>query len=162
MKRLCLAEIEKAFVAAETHYGRSIDRVPVTFSTRMTHTAGRAFFTRKCKEIRLSASLLASEGKAFISRTPGHEAAHIIAMELFGIEGRGHGIRWKEVMRVIGIDDKRCHSYTTPKKKMYTYIKDGVTKELTVFRHNKLQKGIVECYGWKDGIKMYREDWRVL
>jgi len=164
MKRLCLDEIEKAFLVAEAHYGRSIDRVPVTFSKRMTHTAGLAFVTRACKgkEIRLSASLLASEGQAFITRTPGHEAAHIIAVELFGKEGRGHGIRWREVMKVIGIEDKRCHSYTVPKKKTFTYVSEGVTKELTLIRHNKLQKGIVGCYGWKDGTTMYREDWRVL
>tara|TARA_B110000977_G_C11013789_1_gene468694 strand:+ start:889 stop:1377 length:489 start_codon:yes stop_codon:yes gene_type:complete len=161
MKQLCLEQIETAFLAAEAHYGRSIDRVPVTFSNRMTHTAGKAFTRNgKGKEIRLSAQLLASEGTNFVERTPGHEAAHIISIELFGMEGRGHGDRWKEVMQVIGITAKRCHSYAIPKKKMFTYSKDGVTKELSIIRHNKLQKNIVAGYTWKDGIRMNKEDWQ--
>jgi predicted SprT family Zn-dependent metalloprotease len=161
MKQLCLAEIERAFLAAEAHYGRSIDRVPVTFSNRLTHTAGKAF-TKKGKglEIRLSAKLLASEGDAFVKRTPGHEAAHIISIELFGTEGRGHGARWKEVMKVIGIEAKRCHSYTVPKRKTFTYCPvRGVVKELTLVRHNKLQRGVVRSYTWKDGYEVFKEDW---
>ena len=161
MKQLCLEQVEKAFLAAEAHYGRSIDRVPVTFSNRLTHTAGKAFFKNgKGVEIRLSAKLLESEGAVFVERTPGHEAAHIIAIELFGIEGKGHGARWKEVMAVVGIDAKRCHSYTVPKKKTFTYCPvRGVVKELSLIRHNKLQRGIVRGYTWKDGYEVLKEDW---
>ncbi len=47
-----------------------------------------------------------------MKRTPGHEAAHIIAWVVFG--DRGHGWRWKMVARELGIADTRCHTYKVP------------------------------------------------
>ena len=163
----CLHEVEKAFVKAEEHFGQKFDRVPVTFSNRMTHTAGRAFFSTvggvyRGKEIRLSNKLMMSEGEKFVSRTPGHEAAHIIALAVFGKAGSGHGVFWKEVMNMLGLSTDRCHSYEVPKKKVFTYVKDGVTKELTIIRHNKLQRGNAVSYIWKDGVEMHKHNWVVL
>ncbi len=162
---LCLIEIERAFTTAEKFYGRVFPRVPITFSNRMTHSAGRAFYSwnalgvHKGKEIRLSNKLLVSEGAAFIERTPGHEAAHIIAVLVYGKEGRGHGVRWQEVMAVLGLESKRCHNFTVPKAKTFKYVSNGITKELKVIRHNKLQRGKVPAYMWKGGVTMKKENW---
>lgn len=155
MMAQCLEQIESAFEKAEKHFGRKIKRVPVTFSNRMTHTAGKAMYKKnrfsgeiRGTEIRLSAKLLASEGSKFIKRTPGHEAAHIITYELFG-NVSGHGKEWQSVMSVIGIDPKRYHSYTTPKGRRFQYRDNlGALQELTIIRHNKLQRGKVRWYEW--------------
>ena len=65
--------------------------------------------------------------ETFVKETPGHEAAHIIAMELFGFEGTGHGRKWKEVMRVIGQQAKVYHNMATIPTAKYTENKAAFT-----------------------------------
>jgi len=111
------AKVEEAFARAEAHYGRKLKRVPVSFSKRMTSTAGTARYYRgtlEPVEIKLSLPYLLNNTEEFLGRTPGHEAAHIIAIHLFGKDGLGHGRRWKEVMAVIGNKAERCHSMALP------------------------------------------------
>ena len=167
MQSQCREQVEVAFQRAEKHFNRKIKRVPVTFSNRMTHTAGSAHAIRsKCgnrwesTEIRLSAKLLAANGARFIKETPGHEAAHIIVNEIFGGNGKPHGMEWRQVMRIIGINPDVTHDYATPKAtKLFKYRdSDGVIRELTIIRHNKLQRGKVGWYAWKDGIKVTKND----
>lgn len=166
LQALCVDKIEQAFVTAEQYFGRTFDRVPVTFSNRMTHTAGKAIYVHRQltgeyigKEIRLSNKLLENEGEAFVERTPGHEAAHIIVYALHGASATGHGSAWQKVMRVIGLEPSRCHSYETPAKKTLAYrAKCGTEKQLTLIRHNKLQRGKVGWYRWGDGVKVYKDD----
>ena len=82
----------------------------------MTKCAGSATFitcgeTVRTKDIALSAKLLALNGKVFVEDTPIHEAAHVIAVEVYGLaEGKGHGKRWKEVMSLLGVKASRLHS----------------------------------------------------
>ena len=114
MRHACLDRIEEAFVTAEQHYNVVLPRVPIEFSNKLKSTAGLAHYSRnrftgKCAgvKIKLSVPLLRLNGDEFIGRTPGHEAAHIIAANLFN--ERGHGNAWKQVMRVIGQKAERCH-----------------------------------------------------
>jgi SprT protein len=166
LKAECLAQIETAFQKAEAHYGRKIKRVPVVFSNRMTHCGGIAtsnvdYRTGKCTgvEIRLSAVLLAQNGKDFIKQVPGHEAAHIIADEIYGTRTKGHDRLWKGVMAIIGLTPDTYHNYKTPKTPTVLYRdSNGVEKQLTKIRHGKLQRGTATCYTWKDGIVMRKGD----
>jgi len=89
---------------------------PVVRWTLRGTTAGRAF-TRKWT-INLHPVLCNQEGDKFVSRTPAHEVAHLVADRVFGVEHRGsqrsyHGQSWKCIMHTFGLDSTRCHSYNT-------------------------------------------------
>lgn len=121
-KKACLAEIERAYQIVETKYGRSVPRVPVEFSNKLTRCAGTAGFTRNRltgkltpTRIKLSLPLLRLNGDTFINRTPAHEAMHIAAYALFNNDG--HGPVWKGLMRLVGRDEKRTHSMETPARR---------------------------------------------
>lgn len=149
LQRSCELKVEKAFRDAEAHYGHPIRRVKVTFSNRLTAVAGKAFYAQ---EIRLSNPLLKTNAHLFINETPGHEAAHIIAHRIYGNEGTGHGFRWKEVMAIIGLPAKRCHSFKRAAADVFKYVcDDGRVVSLSKIRHNKLQRGTVPSYHWKTG-----------
>ena len=160
MEAACKREVEIAFVKAEKHFGRTIKRVPVTFSKRMTHSGGVAYEEKneetgkwEGKEIRLSAVLLAANGANFIKSTPGHEAAHIITTEIFGGNDKPHGPRWQQVMRILGLEPKTTHDYKVvdkPKRAFEYRDNDGIVRTLTIIRHNKLQRGKVQWYRWDD------------
>jgi SprT protein len=114
LKQQALAKVEEAYVRAEAHYGRKFTRVPVEFSAKQKVTAGTAHYRRGHSghtpvKIKLSLPLLMLNGEAFLEDTPGHEAAHLIAVEMYGSRGEGHGAAWSSVMRVIGQEAKRCH-----------------------------------------------------
>jgi predicted SprT family Zn-dependent metalloprotease len=146
MKQACLARVEEAFQQAEKHYNTSIPRVPVNFSRKQSRTAGTAHFTKNWltgkttgTEIRLSLQLLQLNGQEFIDRTPGHEAAHIIEIYLFG-QG-GHGRRWKEVMRVIGQSAERCHDMEVPTHNRVAASCGCQTHWITKQRAGKMRRG---------------------
>lgn len=148
LKKACLEKVENAFVMAEKHYKTTINRVPVKFCERKSTCAGTAAYSRvggvlRGSYITLATKLLALNGEEFIGRTPGHEAAHIIAIELFGDLGRGHGPRWKEVMRVIGQDASRLHNMKTTKRQFEYKAENGVVIRVSASVHARLQAGAV-------------------
>lgn len=150
LQQACLDRVERAFVYAERHYKTPIPRVPVIFNNRLTATAGRAFFDRQGRGIKidLSTKLLTLNGQEFVDDTPGHEAAHIIAsflLRAFGAERQAkqapHGAKWKEVMKVIGQEPNRCHSMKSAAKR-YTYIlEDDSEVHVTPLVHKRIQSG---------------------
>ncbi|RKZ93556.1 MAG: hypothetical protein DRQ40_07480 [Gammaproteobacteria bacterium] len=154
LQRACRLRIEEAFQTAEAHYNTTIKRVPIVFSNQQKKTAGTASYTR-CfstgkltgKQIKLANSILRLNPEEFVARTPGHEAAHIIAVELFGNAGHGHGRRWKEVMGVVGQKAERCHNMeTAPTRKgvQYRYVTTtGQEVMLGQGRHAKILRGAV-------------------
>lgn len=162
LQQKCLDRIEEAFVAAENHYGREFVRAPVRFSNRMTRVAGKAAYGKaSClpKELVLSNVFLTKEPEKFIGRTPGHEVAHLIVAQLYGT-GHKHGPRWVEVMQVIGQEATQYHKFKRDPVKKFKYLsKCGNSKELTLIRHNKLQRGKVPAYEWKDGVQVNADDY---
>ncbi len=82
-----------------------LNGVRVTFSDRMVSTAGKA----KLKEhsIVLNAHLLAANPDHLLQVVV-HEVAHLLAHKLHG--DRGHGPAWKQLMGVLGLEARRCHS----------------------------------------------------
>lgn len=82
------------------------DRIELRWSRRMSSTLGKA--NRTTFEI-----TLASRAWALISveerrDTVFHEVAHLVAFLEVGIEGWGHGLPWRCVMRRIGAKPERC------------------------------------------------------
>ena len=151
-EQACLDVIEKAFQTAEAHFGKTFERPKINFTNRMKTTAGNAKWfwgpdsTVERPEINLSAHLLRLNGDEFIARTPGHEAAHIIAVQQFGRHGNGHGRYWKMVMRIIGQNPERCHNMKvmpTQKGRLFKYRATcGTIVELKSGRHNKIKRGM--------------------
>ena len=162
LEQRCIDKVEEAFVAAEAFYKREIKRVPVEFSKRMTVSAGSAIWEHDntAKAIRLSSSILEANGEEFIKDTPGHEAAHIIAVELYGKKAMNHGILWQEVMHVIGLPIEVTHKMKTPAKKparKFAYHSTcGQVRYLTIIKHNRLQRSKVQFYIWKDKTEVYK------
>lgn len=161
----CLKRIEDCYVKAEKHYGVKLGRPAITFSNRLTSTAGKAFYCRLeggrlgSKEIRLSNKLLKLNQAEFIKDTPGHEAAHLIAGSIYGAKAMGHSVHWEEVMKLLGQEAVEFHRMETPKARAFEYINiNGVVKTLTIRRHNRLQRKQAEYYEWPDGIRMYRDN----
>ena len=151
MKELCQKRIEECYQVAENYFCREFDRPSIEFSRRMTSCAGKAFLGEN--KIRLSEPLLLENGMNFVSRTPAHEAAHLIAYRVFG--DRGHGTGWKCIMHLLGQEASRCHSYEVAGGEKY--ISDcGKEMSLSKIRHNKLQSGKVEYYYFKkSNVRLY-------
>jgi len=159
----CRNKVEDAYRLCEKHYNRKFPRVKVAFSNRMTSSAGYAIWdtSGQPSEIRLSNPIMVTNGASFVYDTPGHEAAHIIAWFLYGDDIRPHGPEWAGVMQVIGLKPEVTHSYktSTVTRKFAYRSKCGAAKELTIIRHNKLQREKVQYYRWpKDGVKVYKDD----
>jgi len=85
--------------------------------------------------------VLRLNSEEFVKRTPGHEAAHIIAVTLF--QELGHGPKWREVMGVIGQPALRAHNMEVQRKKVkkYNYVTStGYKLEISAQRHGKIQR----------------------
>ena len=167
LKKRCLDKIEEAFVKAEAHYGISISRVPVVFSNSLKKTAGKATYTNhRAPEpycgvrIKLATKVLELNPEEFIGRTPGHEAAHIIAVELFKQHGVGHGPAWKEVMGVIGQTAEQHHSMetapTNKAKRVPAFCKCNIPHQITTIRARKmlLGTGTYRCNSCKQPLSL--------
>lgn len=105
----CLLRIAQCYQIAAQR-GIHCELPTVSFDLRGT-TAGKAFYLRN--HIQLNPILLNENKNAFIARTAGHEAAHLIAHHHFGNKIKGHGTEWQEVMRWLGQEASRCHQYDT-------------------------------------------------
>lgn len=142
LKRQCREEVERCYDVAEKYFGREFERPTITFSKRMTSTAGYAYY-RKGK-IKLSIPLLETNQEAFVGRTPGHEAAHIIAFEVYGDTGHGRG--WKSVMRLFGLSTKRTHSMKRKpgtERKRFVYVAAcGTRCHVGPTQHKRIMRGI--------------------
>lgn len=102
-------KIREGIALAEKHFGRSFPIPKIEFNLR-GRAAGRAHYSENL--IRLNTHLFRENENEFIARTVPHELAHLIAYQVFGREGTGHGHNWRFVCRVLGMTDvTRCHHY---------------------------------------------------
>lgn len=105
--------IERAFIKAEQVYGRPFSRAKVTFDIKWgTSKAGIAQIL-PIRQIKINRQLLTQNPTHILDVTCPHEVAHLVAFDLYGREGWGHGPRWKSVMSNIGLAPKRCHQLVT-------------------------------------------------
>lgn len=162
MKQRVLQEVKNLYLKIEALEGRAFIRPKVTFSKRMTSTAGRAFYPFKgdSGELRFSVPLMMANSDEFVSRTVPHEIAHLVAVEVHGYEmGRGHGSVWRHMCKQLGMEDvTRTHSYKRGAGDAFRYICDeGTEVELSKIRHNKLQAGKVKWYKYKTSGKIFKD-----
>jgi predicted SprT family Zn-dependent metalloprotease len=130
LKRLAIAQVKFYLELAKTKLGVSIGDVPVTFDLKGT-TAGRAWCHRTKPKVQLNPTLLRENPAAFLHRTLGHEAAHLVAHAKFGYDIKPHGEEWKKVMWSLGLDNTRCHKFST--KNVPTKLGKVANKPPTVY-----------------------------
>lgn len=104
--------IEAAFQKAEAAFGRKFDRAKV--STQMRSGADRAGDACiRTRTIRINREIYARNPSHVLNETCPHEVAHIVAVDLYGMQAWNHGRYWQHVMRKLGKDPKRCHNLVT-------------------------------------------------
>jgi SprT protein len=130
---------------AREEFGHSL-RMP-TISFDLTGTfAGYAYFSRW--HIRLNHILLQENIEKFESSTLPHELAHLINRYLYGKKVKPHGPEWKAVMRRLGLEPERCHSYDVDNSrtttKVYGYVCSCCQNGwLTSRQHKKERRGVL-------------------
>lgn len=154
-----IKRIEEALEVASKFYNHEF--IMPTVSFKLTgHRAGYAIFAEN--KIALNNVLLHQNGEDFIKDTPGHEAAHLIARKLYGLFIKSHGSEWQQVMRVIGQDPVRCHSFKVVTKHKY-FCKCSDDIYVSTYVHNSIMKGgkLYSCKKCNYAIywsKMYEKD----
>jgi len=130
-----------------------LPHVPVSFNLR-GQTAGMVRYRGgKIKDLRLNLDILNNPKHTddFIAQTVPHEWAHVIQRvkhghrDAYGRRIKPHGYEWKRIMRELGVEVKRCHSYEVTKARKvrtvaYQCDKCGKTHDFTLVRHNKVVK----------------------
>lgn len=100
-------------------------------------TAGKAFLERN--HVQLNAVLLTENAEEFIEQTVGHEVAHLATHARHGRKAQAHGSEWKQMMRLIGLEPLRCHSFDTSNsalsKATFRYLCGCREHMLTARRH---------------------------
>jgi SprT protein len=79
----------------------------IEYNSRMRSTLGRAYYS--LFKIELNQRAL-DKNRDAVRQTVAHELAHLISYEIYGLHGKGHGVRWKSVMIRLGFSPERCHS----------------------------------------------------
>ncbi len=127
--------------------------VPEIKFTKRGKVAGCVTYKLGCDPvINFNMVLLKDNLEHFVKQTVTHEVAHFVTWIKYGHQRTAggkriiHGTDWKNMMKFFGVESERCHSYNTAKStvrkmKRFTYKCDCMEHELTIIRHNKIQKG---------------------
>lgn len=103
--------VKAVYAKAEKLWQRGFP-LPSVFMQNHGTTAGKAWYREN--RITLNPGLFNENEKEFFERTIPHEAAHLIAWQIYGKDlESAHGWQWKEVMWRLGYKATRCHSYAT-------------------------------------------------
>lgn len=110
--------IAKDLDTIHARYGVMLPKPTVSYDLCGT-TAGQAFIHKNY--IKINAVLLVENVDEMLNRTVPHELAHLATQSIypeahrrgFASKRRPHGAEWQSIMRVLGADASRCHSYNT-------------------------------------------------
>lgn len=99
-------------------------RTPTVSFDLRGKTAGKAYYLKD--HVQLNPVLLQENQQAFIDDTVGHEVAHLATFARHGRAASAHGLEWQRMMRLIGQEPRRCHSFDTSNsavsKQTYRYL----------------------------------------
>jgi SprT protein len=146
--------MEKAKEAVEfyTEMGNEIlgTDMPTPFlDFSLRGTMGGAYSPAK-HTVKVNLVLLSENFEDYLEQTIPHELAHGFVRHKWGNSYRGrvvrsHGREWKSVMRALGKEPTRCHSYDVDNArvrrvaKQYRYACACQEFELTSIRHNRIR-----------------------
>jgi SprT protein len=111
-----IKRINEAYDMASKFYNMSFILPTISFKLKGRRAGYAQCFVNK---IVLNNDMLHANGDTFINDTPGHEAAHLIARDVYGHSIMPHGCEWKKVMRVIGQEPTRCHTFEVVTRHQY-------------------------------------------
>ena len=145
-------KVQDVLAVARTAYPEhAIPTIPVTFSNRMTRSAGVYKYSTQFgkiinHEVSFSNPIIRDNDLiAFLNDTVIHEVAHYVDMLIFG--STGHNTRFYSVMSKLGhTNPKRCHSFKTTSNRSVQFKYEcnscGRIIEFSKTRHNKVLRGI--------------------
>lgn len=122
-------------------------KIPVSYRTDLKKVAGLAWCYSNIR-IELSEQLFLENIEKFFLTTIPHEVAHILTVMLYPEAKQDHGPEWKSVMRILGIEPKRCHNYNILScYKPGSYFRYSCScnphHNLTKIRHKRINLGQV-------------------
>jgi len=131
---------------ARRHFAVRIPAPEVRFDLRGKAAGQVRMAPGRVWQVRYNALLLAREPDGFLAQTIPHECAHLIAFALHGRRIHPHGEEWRAVMRHIGAEPRRCHSFAvddlpTRRLRRFDYHCACRTHQLTSTRHYRAQAG---------------------
>lgn len=146
-RNIIIDKIHEVFDKAREIWWNNEFPLPTISFTKRGKTAGTANFYRNT--LNFNMVLFRENRKEFLMRTVPHECSHLIANHLYstGRKVKPHGREWKSVMRMLGYDPKRCHSYDTKNatvfhKAKYVYTCScGDYHTVTITIHRKIENG---------------------
>jgi len=150
-----IKRINEAYDMASKFYNMSFNFPTVSFKLKGRRAGYAQCFVNK---IALNNDMLHANGDTFINDTPGHEAAHLIARHVYGHNIMPHGCEWKKVMRVIGQEPTRCHTFEVVTRHQY-FCNCNDRIFISTTKHNRTKKSIQERKNtMKTTIKYYSQN----
>jgi len=152
LEQLVYDKLDECMKIAETKFARNFKMPSVMFDKRGT-VAGTANSTTNT--VNFNRVLLEENGADFVARTVPHELAHLIDHAVHNTHDRSrygkrsvHGRTWKNIMRLFGAPESRCHSYDTENARTKTKNKFnykcscGAVLTLGPVRHRRHQERV--------------------
>jgi SprT protein len=143
LQEKAIKRIHQVYEKAQTIYG-----IPLQLPTISFKLKGRraGYVVPAYQKLTLNNTLLHTYGDDFINDTPGHEAAHLIAYQVYGYMIEPHGKQWKKVMvDVCGQNPNRCHSFEVKTNHIYS-CKCNPSIYLSTTKHNRIQSNKQNYY----------------
>jgi SprT protein len=129
----CTNRIVECFDIVEKLWNVKLIRPKIRFDLTGVTFAGLAYLNYN--EINLNLEM-AMKFPDFLANTPGHEAAHLIAHQLYGSNIKPHGTQWKRIMRFLNQEPERTHEYILETE--YKYQCNCQIHYLTKRKHNRI------------------------
>lgn len=112
--------LEYCYQLAEQHFGKPFTRPQVSLDLR-GQKAGVAYLYRNL--LRFNQQMYQDNHEDFLLQTVPHEAAHLIAHQLYGERIRPHGREWQNLMTTLfGLPAQRCHNYAVAPRRSTQYL----------------------------------------
>ena len=137
--------IARVVALAENLYNVDLSDLVVTTNLKGTSMGTAHIDEQGIPRVRLNQEACTKYVDAICKDTIPHEIAHIVCDMTHGI---GHDRVWQSVCLALGGNGLVCHNYKLkPACRQFLYrTTRGVLSELSIIRHNKLQKGKVAHY----------------
>ena len=145
-------EVSRCFDIADTFFNHRFKRPRCSLKQR-GRAAGTAHLQKN--EVRFNEYMLLQDPEHFLKTVVPHEVAHIVVFQIYGADVKPHGKEWQAVMlKVYGIKPDRTHTFETPPKNVYLYVCDCQEHQLTIRRHNRIERGCEYiCKVCKSGLR---------
>ena len=127
-------------LAEKLFYPGKFGDITFKMNSRLTSTAGRAFYDRGYMDF--STSLYEANQEEFLVDTVPHEFAHMVAFRVYN--SVGHDNSWRYVVQQLGGSPNRCHSYQVAQRKQvktYQFKCACRVHEFTPQRYAWVKKG---------------------